>query len=144
MAYDQFGAVNTFLDRIELFAVFDSGYVMHTWQDSADTFHGDWQKLGGPFSPRFNSAPVVHQMAHSDFNGVLNLYVRGTDGDMHHIAQTTCDKVNNPWGPCTWTVYYRLGDGQVPADDALENPFVASHSFHGGIEVSEKEMFIML
>ena len=139
LTFDPYAIVNTFLGRVEVFAVFDSGHVMHTWQSGADTFNSKWKKLGGLFSPKFNSAPVVHQMGHSDFNGVLSLFVRGTDGYMHNIAQTTCDKVNNVWGPCTWTVFYKRGGAPPPSDSAMANPFVASHSFHGGIQVRIKK-----
>lgn len=134
LIFDPFVAVNTFLDRVEVFGVFDDKYVLHSWQDSANSFYGDWQKLGGPFSPKFNSAPVAHQMGHSDFNGVLNLYVRGEDGRMHHIAQTTCDKVKNAWGPCTWNTFHGIGS-MPPSDESLPNPFLTSHSIHLGIEV---------
>ena len=132
---DAFAAVNTFLERIEVFGVFDNHYVLHLWQDGDDSFHDAWDKLGGPFSPKFNSAPAVHQMGHSNFNGVLNLFVRGEDGYMHHISQTTCDKVNNVWGPCTWGFFHALG-GTPPSDPAVTNPFTVSHSIHGGMEVS--------
>lgn len=134
LTFDPYAAVNTFLDRVEVFGVFNSKHVLHTWQDGSNSFNGDWIKLGGPFSPKFDSAPVVHQMGHSDFNGVLNLYVRGTDGKMHHIAQTTCDKVKNVWGPCTWDTFHGIGTIS-PSDENLRNPFTASQSIHGGIEV---------
>ena len=138
LIFDPYAAVNKFLGRVEVFAVSDSGHMMHTWQDGAKTFNSKWKKLGGLFSPKFNSAPVVHQMGHSDFNGVLSLFVRGTDGKTHNIAQTTCDKVKNVWGPCTWTTFRKVGGSPPPSDPTLANPFVASHSFHGGIEVSRK------
>lgn len=134
LTFDPYAAVNTFLDRVEVFGVFDTKHVLHTWQDGPNSFNGDWLKLGGPFSPKFNSAPVVYQMGHSDFNGVLNLYVRGEDGKMHHIAQTTCDKVKNVWGPCTWATFHGIGSVS-PSDEKLPNPFAASRSIHHGIEV---------
>lgn len=136
LTFDPYAAVNTFLERVEVFGVFDTQYVMHTWQDGPQSFNGDWKKLGGLFSPKFNSAPVVYQMGHSDFNGVLNLFVRGEDGQMHHISETTCDKVNNVWGPCTWTTFHGIG-GTLPSDPKLPNPFTISRSIHGGIEVRD-------
>ncbi len=135
LAFDPCVAINTFLDRIEVFGVFKSGDVLHTWQDGPTSFYDGWKQLGGLFSPKFSSAPTAHQMGHSEFNGVLNLFVKGEDGYMHHIAQTTCDKVNNMWGPCTWSVFYKLG-GDPPSDSALTKPFTATHSIHLGIEVS--------
>ena len=134
LTFDPYAAVNTFLGRVEVFGVFDSEHVMHTWQDGPDSFHTDWEKLGGLFSPKFNSVPVAYQMGHSDFNGVLNLFVRGTDGRMHHISQTTCDDVKNAWGPCTWTTFHTIGS-TPPSDETLPNPFTASRSIHHGIEV---------
>ena len=129
-------AVNTFLERIEVFGVFDTKYVMHTWQDKSDSFNGKWEKLGGLFSPKFDSTPVAHQMGHSNYNGVLNLFVRGEDGAMHHIYQTTCDKVKNVWGPCTWDTFHKVGR-TPPSDRNLTNPFSITHSIHHGIEVSK-------
>ncbi len=73
-------------------------------------------------------------MSHSDFNGVLNLIVRGEDNGMHQIYQTTCDRVSNPWGPCTWGLYHSLG-GEPPSDKSVDNPFSMSHNIHLGVEV---------
>ena len=134
LTFDPYAAVNTFLDRVEVFGVFDTKHVLHTWQDGSNSFNDEWIKLGGPFSPKFNSVPVVYQMGHSDFNGVLNLFVRGQDGRTHHIAQTTCDKVKNVWGPCTWNTFHGIGSNP-PSNEDLENPFTASRSIHRGIEV---------
>ena len=134
LKFDAHAAVNTFLDRIEVFSVFRDDLVHHTWQTGPTSFEGKWGKLG-LFSPSFNSSPVAHQMGHSNFNGVLNLFVRGKDGVMYHIAQTTCDKVNNPWGPCTWGLFRKLGS-TIPASPTARNPLTASNSIHLGIEVS--------
>ena len=133
LKFDAYTAVNTFLDRIEVFGVFQDNLVHHTWQTSSTSFEGKWTKLG-LFSPKFNSSPVAHQMGHSDFNGVLSVFVRGEDGAMHHIVQTTCDKVNNPWGPCTWGLFKKLGSVPPSSPTAL-NPFTVSHSIHLGVEV---------
>ena len=134
LQFDAHAAVNTFLNRIEVFGVFQDGYVHHTWQTGSTSFEGKWEKLGGLFSPKFNSSPVAHQMGHSDFNGELSVFVRGQDGIMHHIAQTTCDKVNNPWGPCTWGLFRKLGS-IPPSTPTARNPFTVSNSIHLGIEV---------
>ena len=141
LKFDVHAAVNTFLGRIEVFGVFLDNLVHHTWQTGSTSFEGKWEKLG-LFSPKFNSSPVAHQMGHSDFNGVLSVFVRGEDGVMHHIAQTTCDKVGNPWGPCTWGLFKKLGS-VPPSSPAALNPFTASNSIHLGIEVSKKERDIL-
>ena len=134
LKFDAHVAVNKFLDRIEVFGVFEDSYVRHTWQTGPTSFEGKWEKLG-LFSPKFNSSPVAHPMGHSDFNGVLSVFVRGEDGLMHHIAQTTCDKVKNPWGPCTWGLFKKLGN-LPPSSPLARNPFTVSNSIHLGIEVS--------
>lgn len=135
LKFDAHAAVNSFLGRIEVFGVFQDNLVHHTWQTGDTSFEGNWHKLG-LFSPKFNSSPVAHPMGHSDFNGVLSVFVRGEDGVMHHIWQTTCDKVNNPWGPCTWGFFKKLGS-VPPSSPLARNPFTASNSIHLGIEVSE-------
>lgn len=114
LKFDAHAAVNTFLGRIEMFGVFQDNLVRHTWQTGDTSFEGKWEKLGGLFSPKFNSSPVAHPMGHSDFNGVLSIFVRGEDGIMHHIAQTTCEKLNTPWGPCTWGFFKKLGSIPPP------------------------------
>ena len=138
LKYDPFATVNEFLGRIEVFGVFENSDVLHSWQNSESSFEDKWEKLGTIFSPKFDSAPAVHQMGHSDFNGVLSLFVRGEDGIMHHIAQTTCIKSKTPWGPCTWGTFSKLG-GSVPSISTDKNPFTVNHNIHRGIEVSKEQ-----
>jgi len=136
LAYDPYVAVNILVNRLEVYGVFQSGYLLHTWQNSQTSFTDKWHKLGGLFSPKFNSAPVVHQMGYSFFNGMLAVFVRGDDGVLRRIQQTTCDKVKNPWGPCTWDLYFSKLGGAPPSDTSSRNPFVASRNIHLGIEAS--------
>ena len=136
LAYDPYVAVNSLVDRLEVYGVFQSGYLLHTWQNSQTSFSDNWHKLGGLFSPKFNSAPVVHQMGQSFFNGMLVAFVRGEDGVVHRIQQTTCDKVKNPWGPCTWDLFFSKLGGAPPSDKSSRNPFIASRNIHLGIEAS--------
>ena len=142
LKFDAHAAVNMFLDRIEVFGVFGDNYVRHTWQTGKTSFYGQWKKLGSLFSPKFNSSPVAHPMGHSNFNGVLSLFVRGTDGLMRHIAQTTCDKQKNPWGPCTWGLFKKLGS-VPPSSPLARNPFIASNSIHLGIEVRRMMLYFL-
>lgn len=135
MKYDPFVVINNFVERLEVFGVFTSGYVLHTWQESETKFADKWDKLGGLFSPKFNSAPVVHQMSDDFFNGILHLFVRGEDYDLHHIKQTTCDKVQNPWGPCTWDLGFSKLGGGLPSNKSSPNPLSISRNIHLGIEV---------
>lgn len=134
LQFDPFVSINLFVNRLEVFIVSEDDYVKHLWQTSDTSFTGTWKKLGTDFSPKFNSAPVAHPMSDNFFNGVINLFVRGTDQRVHHISQTTCDKVKNPWGPCTWSTFDGLVDS-VPADPSNGNPFTISNNIHLGIEV---------
>lgn len=93
-----------------------------------------WDETGYG-APETQHAPVVHQMSHSTFNGVLNVFLYGDDGYIHHIWQTTCDKVPNPWGWCTWSLWYKIGD-KIPMTDPSYNPLSIGANIHLGIEVS--------
>lgn len=74
-------------------------------------------------------------MGHSDFNGVVEVF--GREGNtLHHIHQTTCDKVKNPWGPCTWELeFHKLSDNLL-SDPKSPNPLSVSNNIHLGLEVS--------
>ena len=131
---DAFAAVNTFLGRIEIFAVLSGGALAHTWQSGVHQFDSKWHKLG-IFPPKFDSAPAAHPMGHSDFNGVLEVFARATDGVVYRIWQTTCDKVKNPWGPCTWNLYFEKLGSTPPSSPQAPNPLVVSNNIHLGLEV---------
>ena len=135
LKFDPFVVINTFVERLEVFAVFSTGYVRHTWQEDRTSFADKWDKLGGFSSRKYNSVPVVHEMSHDFFNGQLQLFVRGEDNDMCHIKQTTCDKVHNPWGPCTWDIGFSSLGGTVPANRSRANPLTVGSNIHKGIEV---------
>lgn len=47
-----------------------------------------WDETGYG-APETEHAPVVHQMSHTVFNGILNVFIYGNDGYLHHIWQTT-------------------------------------------------------
>ena len=131
---DAFAVVNTFLGRIEVFAVLSGGALAHTWQSGVSQFDSKWHKLG-VFPPKFDSAPTAHSMGHSVFNGVLEVFARGTDGVVYRIWQTTCDKVKNPWGPCTWNLYFEKLGSSPPSSPQAPNPLVTSSNLHLGVEV---------
>ena len=92
-----------------------------------------WDETGYG-APETYHAPVVHAMSHSIFNGVLNVFIFGNDGYIHHIWQTTCDKVPNPWGWCTWSVWYKTSD-KIPETVSSNNPLSIGANIHLGIEV---------
>ena len=76
-------------------------------------------------------------MSHSMYNGVLEVFIR--EGEvLHHIDQETCDKVNNPWGPCTWSVngFSKIG-GNMPSSSSSGNPLTVGNNIHLGNEVRE-------
>lgn len=93
LGYDTHVAVNTFVDRLEIFGVFLSGDLRHTWQTSETSFDSKWHNIG-LFQTTFSSAPVAHSMAPNFFNGQLEVFARAKDGAMYRTRQTTCDKVN--------------------------------------------------
>lgn len=74
-------------------------------------------------------------MGHSDFNGVIEVF--GREGNsLHYIHQMTCDKVKNPWGPCTWELeFHKLSDNLLSDPKSL-NPLSVSNNIHLGLEVS--------
>ena len=128
-------AINTFVNRFEIFVLLNDGELVHAWQTDKYSF-SDWHGLGALGAPQFDSAPAVHEMTDNVFNGMLQVVARGTDGFVHHISQTTCDKVKNPWGPCTWDLRYsRLGDRKVPGSNVAPNPLNIGATTHGGLEV---------
>ncbi|XP_065843362.1 uncharacterized protein [Oscarella lobularis] len=127
---------NTFVDRLEAFAVMSDGHLYHTWQTSDTSWH-DWDKLW-LIQPSFTSVPIVTRRGgETTFNGILEVFIRGdSDGVLYHIWQTTCDKVQNPWGPCTWGAYSKINDRQpVPADKNNPNPLTVAKNIHESNEV---------
>lgn len=134
LAYDPYAVINSYLNRIEVFAVFDGGHLLHTWQSSGTSFADKWHELC-LFPPKFNSAPVAHPMGKSFFNGMIRVFARDEDGTFRTISQTTCDKVKNPWGPCTWEVEYHKLGGKPPANESNKDPFAVNRNIHFGIEV---------
>ena len=128
-------AINTYLNRFEVFVLLDGGTLVQAWQDDKYSFSG-WHGGIGDFPPTFDSTPAVHEMTHNAFNGMLQVFVRGTDRFIHHISQVTCDKVNNPWGPCTWAIRFtKLGDRPAPGSHDAPNPISVGVTIHGGLEV---------
>ncbi|EDO36414.1 predicted protein [Nematostella vectensis] len=73
-------------------------------------------------------------MSGNFFNGRLNVFVHGEDGYLHHIWQTTCDKVPNPWGWCTWSWWYKIGN-PIPETTPSANSLSIGANIHQGIEV---------
>lgn len=92
-----------------------------------------WDKTGYS-APKSTHAPVAHAMSSNFFNGKINVFVFGEDGNLHHIWQTTCDKVPNPWGWCTWSLWYKIGNS-IPKTIESANPLSIGSNIHHGIEV---------
>lgn len=95
-----------------------------------------WDETGYG-APETQHAPVVHAMGHNMFNGVLNVFIYGDDGYLHHIWQTTCDKVPNPWGWCTWSIWYKISN-KIPDTVPSNNPLSIGANIHLGIEVRQR------
>ncbi|XP_068729574.1 uncharacterized protein [Montipora capricornis] len=121
-------AYNSFSKHLEAFAVMENNKMYRTWQ-TGPTKWVTWDETGYG-APETQYAPVVHSMSHSGFNGVLNVFIYGSNGYVHHIWQTTCDKVPNPWGWCTWSVWYKISD-KIPSI----NPLSIGANIHLGIEI---------
>ncbi|CAH3145642.1 unnamed protein product [Pocillopora meandrina] len=125
-------AYNGFSKYLEAFAIMENNKMYRTWQ-TGPTKWVSWDETGYG-APETQHAPVVHQMSHSTFNGVLNVFIYGDDGYIHHIWQTTCDKVPNPWGWCTWSLWYKIGN-KIPMTDPSYNPLSIGANIHLGIEI---------
>ena len=124
----------------EAFIVATDGYLYRSWQLSIYKW-SSWDQTG--FSaPSTHFAPVVHGMATNMFNGRLNLFVHGNDDMLYHIWQTTCDKVPNPWGWCTWSTWKQIGS-KIPQSPNL-NTLSIANNLHLGIEVNVKPISFYL
>ncbi|XP_031560929.1 uncharacterized protein LOC116296948 [Actinia tenebrosa] len=123
---------NGFSKYLEAFAVMENKYMYRTWQTSPSKWVS-WDKTGYR-APTSVHAPVAHQMPLNFFNGAINVFVFGEDGYIHHIWQTTCDKVPNPWGWCTWSLWYKIGSA-IPKSAESANPLSIGANIHNGIEV---------
>jgi hypothetical protein len=135
LAYDFDVVLNRFVWRLEVFVVTEDLHMRHTWQTSPTTFDGSWHDLV-LFPPKFNAAPAAHSMGHSFFNGVVEVF--GREGNtLHHIHQTTCDQVSNPWGPCTWDVAFHQM-GELASDPRSANPLTVTNNVHLGLEVTQR------
>lgn len=135
LQYDAYVVINTFVNRIEAYATAQSGELIHTWQTSQTGFDGSWHKLGDFSSDKFSSSPVAHSIGPDFFNSVVRVFARGGDGALYTIAQTTCDKVQNPWGPCTWELWYSKVQGGTPSDPKVPNALRVADNVHLGLEV---------
>eukprot|EP00794_Sanderia_malayensis_P020371 gene20371-22380_t len=123
---------NSFSKYLEAFTVMTDGYMYRTWQTGFSDWHS-WDKTGY-YAPKSLHAPVAHAMDTNLFNGRINVFVHGTDDKVHHIWQTTCDKVPNPWGWCTWSTWNTIGDG-MPLVMNVANTLSIANNMHLGIEV---------
>ncbi|XP_070541534.1 uncharacterized protein [Ptychodera flava] len=133
LASDASVVFNRFSGYFEAFAVMEDGKPYRTWQKDDHRWAG-WRKHG-MFDPSAvkTSLPAAHSMGHSFFNDALEVFILGTDGHVHHIYQTTCDKVDNPWGYCTWGVWSKLGNSPPVGNEV--NALTAGNNIHHGIEL---------
>lgn len=101
-----------------------------------------WDKTGY-FAPKSTHAPVAHAMDTNMFNGRINVFIHGTDGKIHHIWQTTCDKVPNPWGWCTWSTWNTIGE-TMPIVMNVANTLSIANNMHLGIEVKTQNYLLFV
>lgn len=119
---------------MDVFMVSTDGFMYRSWQLSFDKW-ASWDRTGYS-APKSVHAPVVHSMGNNFFNGKLNVFVHGVDGKLHHISQTTCDKVPNPWGWCTWGLWSTIS-GEIPKNsDYPPNSLSIGNNLHLGLEVN--------
>ena len=87
-------------------------------------------------SPDFSklSRPTANSLSPDFFNGALEVFGIGRDGHIHHMFQTTCDHVDNPWGYCTWGVFHST-DSVTPGKEEWSNVIMAGNNIHQGNEV---------
>jgi len=126
-------AYNSFSKLLEAFMVSTDGYLYRSWQLKFDRW-SSWTKTGY-WAPKSDHAPVVHEMSSNMFNGKLNVFVHARDGTIHHIWQTTCDKVPNIWGWCTWSYWYTIGGSMPPTPEGVSNTLAIGNNIHLGIEL---------
>jgi len=118
---------------MDAFMISTDGYMYRSWQLSFDKW-ASWDKTGYS-APKSIHAPIVHPMGYNIFNGKLNVFVHGTDGKLHHISQTTCDGVPNPWGWCTWGLWQSIS-GEIPSNlNFPANSLSIGNNLHLGLEV---------
>ncbi|XP_033098846.1 uncharacterized protein LOC117102599 isoform X2 [Anneissia japonica] len=123
---------NPFSNYFEAFAVMQDGYLYRTWQKKVDEW-ASWRTMSIDPPKMSMSKPVAAVMSHDWANGVIEVYGKGQDGRIHHIFQTTCDHVDNPWGYCTWGVWHSM-NGKVPVS-GVSNPLTTGHNIHYGVEI---------
>ncbi|XP_033633274.1 uncharacterized protein LOC117294846 [Asterias rubens] len=122
---------NPFSGYFEAFAVMSDGFVHRTWQRNDEVWAG-WRVMGD-WAPKQTktSRPVAIVMSQNFFNGFLQVFALGADGVVKQIWQTTCDKVDDLWGWCTWGLWYDLSSKMPPTEGAnVIAPGTNTH--HGG------------
>ncbi|CAH1258498.1 Hypp2019 [Branchiostoma lanceolatum] len=126
---------NAFTKYLEAYAIFPDGKVHYQTQVRSTEWQ-TWRVLG-IFPPIMQklSRPQAHSMSQTIFKGMTEVFAIGTDGHLKHIPQTTCDKVVNPWGYCTWAVWSNVGNGQIPAPLSDVSPLTAGNNVHLGNEI---------
>ncbi|XP_077863002.1 uncharacterized protein LOC144345444, partial [Saccoglossus kowalevskii] len=123
---------NGFSGYYEAFAVMNDGKPYRMWQKGGNKW-SDWRTHGDSHPAAVKtSMPVALPMSNTFFNNALEVFILGTDGHVHHMFQTTCDHVDNPWGYCTWGVWHTRGN-KVPVGNMV-NQLTGGSNIHGGNE----------
>ncbi|XP_019635610.1 PREDICTED: uncharacterized protein LOC109478486 [Branchiostoma belcheri] len=148
LATDATVVYNPFSGYMEAYAVLSDGKVNRKDQVHNDKWQ-DWTVLGFSQPDMVNtSRPAAHAMSETIFHGMTEVFALGADGKIKHIWQTTCDKVVNPWGYCTWGLWGNIAgslSNNIPAvyGHAMDRPqprgqvnvLAPGHNVHLGNEV---------
>ncbi|XP_066278536.1 uncharacterized protein [Branchiostoma lanceolatum] len=148
LATDATVVYNPFSGYMEAYAVLSDGKVNRKDQVHDDKWQ-DWTVLGVGQPDMVNtSRPAAHAMSETIFHGMTEVFALGADGKIKHIWQTTCDKVVNPWGYCTWGLWGNIAgslsnDVRVAYESVMERPqprgqvnvLATGHNVHLGNEV---------
>ncbi|XP_074641117.1 uncharacterized protein LOC141898875 [Tubulanus polymorphus] len=126
--------LNPYSGAFEAFAIFTDTKVYRTWQWK-DGSWASWRTLSwGQAAMVPTIRPIAHAMDKSFFNGRSEVFAYGKDGLLHKVWQTTCDAVPNPWGYCTWSVWYKM-HAKTPKPASNVNGFTVGYNIHRGIEL---------
>ncbi|XP_071478815.1 uncharacterized protein [Diadema antillarum] len=125
--------LNPFSGKYEGFMLSTGGKMHRTWQHNDHSFAG-WKTMAN--APTFSTdmRPAAHVMGYDIFNGKLMVSGMGKDGIVRECGQSTCDKVDNPWGYCTWGSWYQVGGKILFTGAGVENNLIMTRNVHFGVE----------
>ncbi|XP_064631551.1 uncharacterized protein LOC135489874 [Lineus longissimus] len=125
---------NVYTHYLEAYGIFADGKIHRIWQWK-DKSWSSWRSMSyGQPALVTTTRPVAEAMSSNTFNGGIDVFALGKDGMIHHCYQTTCDMVNNFWGLCTWSWWYKLKE-KTPRLLSEINGISVGRNIHGGNEI---------